>query len=185
MSVQSIFREALEQTNLSHRAAALERACAGDPDLRRRVEDLLRAYDQAGGSLESRIADPDETGDVIAEGVATTPPEPGPPAEAIGSRIGPYKLLQLIGEGGMGAVYMAEQDKPIRHRVVLKIIKAGMDTGQVIARFEAEHQALALMDHPNIAKVLDAGATGTGVDERDGPTTDSRHPERGRGDQDF
>ena len=75
------------------------------------------------------------------------------------SRIGPYKLLEQIGEGGMGVVYMAEQEKPVRRRVALKIIKPGMDTGQVIARFEAERQALALMDHPNIARVLDAGAT--------------------------
>jgi eukaryotic-like serine/threonine-protein kinase len=161
MSVQSIFREALEQTDLSQRAASLDRACAGDPDLRRRVEDLLRAYDQASVPLEYRIADPDATADVSAEKVATATAEPSPLAEAAGSRIGPYKLLQLIGEGGMGAVYMAEQEKPIRRRIALKIIKAGMDTSQVIARFEAERQALALMDHPNIAKVLDAGATGT------------------------
>jgi serine/threonine protein kinase/lipopolysaccharide biosynthesis regulator YciM len=99
------------------------------------------------------------------------PPDAGPtedaPAtrritEGPGTRIGPYKLLQPIGEGGMGAVYMAEQEKPIRRRVALKVIKAGMDTDQVVARFEAERQALALMDHPNIARVLDAGATETG-----------------------
>src|ERR1017187_7712008 len=126
MSVQSIFREALEQTDLSQRAASVDRACAGDPDLRRRVEDLLRAYDQASGHLEYRIADPDATADVSAEKVATATAEPRPQAEAAGSRIGPYKLLQLIGEGGMGAVYMAEQEKPIRRRIALKIIKAGM-----------------------------------------------------------
>ena len=85
-----------------------------------------------------------------------------PSTEVRGEWIGPYKLLQLIGEGGMGAVYMAEQEKPVRRRVALKIIKPGTDTGQVIARFEAERQALALMDHPHIAKVLDAGATGAG-----------------------
>src|SRR6266513_1600222 len=88
---------------------------------------------------------------------------PGPSlAEKPGDRIGHYKLLQQIGEGGCGVVYMAEQDKPVRRRVALKIIKLGMDTKQVIARFEAERQALALMDHPNIARVLDAGATETG-----------------------
>jgi tRNA A-37 threonylcarbamoyl transferase component Bud32 len=89
-------------------------------------------------------------------------PAPRPITEGPGSRIGPYKLLQKIGEGGMGAVYMAEQEKPVRRRVALKVIKPGMDTDQVIARFEAERQALAIMDHNNIAKVLDAGATETG-----------------------
>src|ERR1700683_4964196 len=84
------------------------------------------------------------------------------PPENVGSVIGPYKLLQQIGQGGFGVVYMAEQEKPVRRRVALKIIKPGMETGQVIARFEAERQALALMDHPHIAKVLDAGATGAG-----------------------
>ena len=84
------------------------------------------------------------------------------PSEQIGSVIGPYKLLQQIGEGGFGVVYMAEQEKPVRRLVALKIIKPGMDTAQVIARFESERQALALMDHPNIAKVLDAGATDSG-----------------------
>src|ERR1700729_342008 len=82
--------------------------------------------------------------------------------EGPGTRIGPYKLLQLIGEGGFGSVFMAEQEKPVLRRVALKIIKLGMDTKQVIARFEAERQALAMMDHPNIARVLDAGATETG-----------------------
>ena len=91
-----------------------------------------------------------------------TPFEPRPILEGPGSRIGPYRLLQEIGEGGMGVVYMAEQEKPVRRRVALKIIKPGMDTSQVIARFEAERQALALMDHQHIAKVLDAGATDTG-----------------------
>src|SRR5690349_22023872 len=85
-----------------------------------------------------------------------------PELENLGERIGRYKLLQRIGEGGCGAVYMAEQEEPVRRRVALKVIKLGMDTRSVIARFEAERQALALMDHPNIAKVLDAGATETG-----------------------
>src|SRR5258707_4202422 len=82
-----------------------------------------------------------------------------PPEERLGTRIGCYKLLQKIGEGGCGIVYMAEQSEPVRRRVALKVIKLGMDTRQVVARFEAERQALALMDHPNIAKVFDAGAT--------------------------
>src|SRR5580700_7153908 len=82
--------------------------------------------------------------------------------ERVGSVIGPYKLLQKLGEGGFGAVYMAEQERPVRRMVALKIIKPGMDTGQVIARFESERQALAIMDHPNIARVLDVGATDSG-----------------------
>ncbi len=85
-----------------------------------------------------------------------------PPCERPGTRIGPYKLLEQIGEGGMGVVYMAEQKEPVARRVALKIIKPGMDTQQVIARFEAERQALAMMDHPNIAKVFDAGTTDSG-----------------------
>src|SRR5262249_48508144 len=89
-------------------------------------------------------------------------PHPGPPAEGPGTRIGPYKLLEPIGEGGMGTVWMAEQTEPVNRLVALKVIKAGLDSAQVIARFEAERQALALMDHPNIAKVLDAGTTESG-----------------------
>src|ERR1019366_7668026 len=89
-------------------------------------------------------------------------PEAGNVEAELGRRIGPYKLLQKIGEGGCGVVYMAEQEKPVRRRVALKIIKLGMDTKSVIARFEAERQALAMMDHPNIARVLDAGATEIG-----------------------
>jgi tetratricopeptide (TPR) repeat protein len=131
------------------RAAYLEEACAGDAALRRRIEELLQAGEEAGGFLGSPAANP-----------------PGPAGtgriETAGDRIGRYKLLQQIGEGGCGVVYMAEQEEPVRRRVALKVIKLGMDTRQVIARFEAERQALALMDHPNIAKVLDAGATETG-----------------------
>src|SRR3989442_2076614 len=96
--------------------------------------------------------------------------------EGPGTRIGPYKLLQLIGEGGFGSVFMADQEEPVRRRVALKIIKLGMDTRQVIARFEAERQALAMMDHPNIAKVFDAGST-----ER--PLTPSLSPAGGEGDR--
>src|SRR5215475_6481890 len=89
-----------------------------------------------------------------------TPPQT--PREEAGTRIGRYKLLQLIGQGGFGTVWMAEQEEPVKRRVALKILKLGLDTRQIVARFEAERQALALMDHPNIAKVLDAGATETG-----------------------
>jgi serine/threonine protein kinase/tetratricopeptide (TPR) repeat protein len=131
------------------RAAYVQEACAGDDSLRQRVEALLRAHELAGTFMGSPAAARGET--MIVKSAA----QPG-------DRIGRYKLLQQIGEGGCGVVYMAEQEEPVRRRVALKIIKLGMDTKSVIARFEAERQALALMDHPNIAKVLDAGATETG-----------------------
>jgi serine/threonine protein kinase len=184
--VKSIFDEAAEIASPEDRAAFLERACGGDADVRRQVDALLRALDEAGSFLEAPPAlgalgttdasaprpepgvPPERTstgeGAAVADpsGAAGDPTSVPPLAEGPGTRIGPYKLLQKIGEGGMGAVFMAEQEKPVRRKVALKVIKPGMDTRQVIARFEAERQALALMDHPNIARVLDAGATGTG-----------------------
>ena len=135
------------------RASYLERACGNDIALRRQVEALLQAHEQAGKFLaEPPAALPFNRTDLLKV----------PLTEKPGDTIGRYKLLQQIGEGGCGVVYMAEQDEPLKRRVALKIIKLGMDTRQVIARFEAERQALALMDHPNIAKVFDAGATETG-----------------------
>jgi serine/threonine protein kinase/tetratricopeptide (TPR) repeat protein len=133
----------------SERAAFLAEACGADLELRRRVEGLLNSHNDTAGILERPVIPADRREEVV-------------PAEKPGDKIGPYKLLQRLGEGGCGVVYMAEQEEPLRRRVALKIIKIGMDTRQVIARFEAERQALALMDHPNIAKVLDAGATETG-----------------------
>ena len=133
------------------RAAYLDEVCAGDDALRQRVEELLQASAEAGAFLEN-----------MALGAGGTVRVPAMLTEKPGDRIGRYKLLQQIGEGGCGVVYMAEQEEPVRRRVALKVIKLGMDTKSVIARFEAERQALALMDHPNIAKVLDAGATDTG-----------------------
>jgi serine/threonine protein kinase len=139
----------------AERAAYLKRECGGDAELLRRVEDLLRVNDDVGDFLEAPavagVAD-------VARAGAPQPPQEG----AVGTRVGRYKLLQKIGEGGCGTVYMAEQEEPVRRRVALKVIRLGMDTKEVIARFEAERQALALMDHPNIAKVLDAGATASG-----------------------
>jgi serine/threonine protein kinase/tetratricopeptide (TPR) repeat protein len=150
MNEHDLFAAALEIGDPAERSAYLDRACCGDDALRARVEALLRAHEQAGSFLAA-------------------PPVAGPatldapkPLEGPGTVIGPYKLLQAIGEGGMGTVYMAEQTVPMRRLVALKVIKAGMDTRSVLARFGAERQALALMDHPNIAKVLDAGATETG-----------------------
>ncbi|HLP09550.1 MAG TPA: serine/threonine-protein kinase [Opitutaceae bacterium] len=127
------------------RAGYLERACAGDAALRARIEKLLAAHAAAGGFM-----------------AAPREPEAALPTDRPGDRIGRYKLLQQIGEGGCGVVWMAEQEEPVRRRVALKVIKLGMDTAAVVARFEAERQALALMDHPSIARVFDAGATATG-----------------------
>src|SRR5437762_3347682 len=135
------------------RTAYLEEACQGDAALRQRVEDLLHAHEQAEGFLEEPPSGVDFKRTEVVNIRLTEKP---------GDKIGRYKLLQQIGEGGCGVVYMAEQEEPVRRRVALKVIKLGMDTKQVIARFEAERQALALMDHPNNAKVLEAGATDTG-----------------------
>jgi serine/threonine protein kinase/tetratricopeptide (TPR) repeat protein len=148
---KAAFAEALEVTP-AERPAFLEARCAGDPVLRRLVEELLGSHLSAGDFM----AEP-----TIAPGAGAPLPTESPP-EGPGSRIGSYRLLQQIGEGGFGVVFMAEQRHPVTRRVALKIIKPGMDTRQVIARFEAERQALAMMDHPNIAAVFDAGATERG-----------------------
>jgi eukaryotic-like serine/threonine-protein kinase len=151
---ETLFLAVREITDPAQRVAFLDRACRSDPTLRERLERLLAADAPA-----ARLwADDLSTGDQQTLQIE----EPEPVAEGPGSVIGRYKLLEQIGEGGMGVVYMAEQEEPVRRRVALKIIKLGMDTRSVVARFEAERQALALMDHPNIAKVFDAGATQTG-----------------------
>jgi serine/threonine protein kinase len=158
MTEDSIFAAALKK-DPAERAAYLDEACARDPALRAQVEALLRAHAEAGSFLQQP-----SVAQEASPAVGDSPPEvnTGSSAERPGMRIGPYKLLQQIGEGGMGIVFMAEQEEPVRRQVALKIIKPGMDSAQVIARFEAERQALALMDHPNIARVLDAGTTGSG-----------------------
>ncbi len=145
--LKAIFCEALDCPSGAERQAFLERACAGDQALRSRIDALLAAGHDAGNFLEQPVPAPSTT---------WNPPEP---LETSGTVIGPYKLLEQIGQGGMGTVYMAEQQQPVRRKVALKIIKPGMDSRQVIARFEAERQALAMMDHQNIARVLDAGTT--------------------------
>jgi WD40 repeat protein/serine/threonine protein kinase len=145
-----VFDEAAEIASPDERRAYLDRICADAPDLRQKVEALLAAYQQAGSFLEAPAAAPDET---VTQ---------APTAEQPGTAIGPYKLIEPIGEGGMGTVWMAQQTEPVKRLVAVKLIKAGMDSAQVVARFEAERQALALMDHPNIARVLDAGATDAG-----------------------
>src|SRR5215831_1748065 len=151
MDEEAIFTTALEMEFPEQRAAYLDRACAGNADLRRQVEELLGAHgrsgrflDQAAAAWHARLP--------IGELQSTT--------ERPGTVIGPYKLLEQIGEGGMGLVFMAEQSHPVRRKVALKVLKPGMETRQIVARFEAERQALAMMDHPNIAKIFDAGVTG-------------------------
>jgi WD40 repeat protein len=147
----SIFASAIERPTPEERAAFLDTTCGSDVELRRRIEALLRAHDQAGGFLR----DPPVAGDSWATIDQSNLKGPG-------TAIGPYKLLEQIGEGGFGVVFMAEQTQPMRRKVALKVLKPGMDTRQVVARFEAERQALALMDHPNIARVFDGGETATG-----------------------
>jgi serine/threonine protein kinase/Tfp pilus assembly protein PilF len=147
--IESILAEAVELPSEQERAAFLERACAGDAELRRRVEQLVEDHFRAGSFLESP-----------AVPVGATVDEPG--RGGPGGSVGPYKLLEQIGEGGFGVVFLAEQTEPVRRRVALKVLKPGMDTRQVVARFEQERQALALMDHPNIATVLDGGTTEKG-----------------------
>ncbi|MGD9632715.1 MAG: protein kinase [Pirellulales bacterium] len=149
-NVRSIFDRAVELSSDAARNAFLDEACGSKSEVRAQVEDLLRAHAAAGEFLERPAIGPNShAGD-------------GSPVAGPGTIVGSYKLLQQIGEGGMGVVFLAEQLEPIRRMVALKIVKPGMDTRHVIARFESERQALAVMDHQNIAKVLDAGATSSG-----------------------
>ena len=151
LSEDEIFNVARKIQPVDARDSYLEQACGGNPAVRDRVEVLLNAYTDDDSFLEGQ-----------AIGIATSAIEDETNSELIQSTIGPYKLLEPIGEGGMGTVYMADQAKPVRRRVAIKLIKPGMDSKQVIARFDAERQALAMMDHPNIAKVFDAGTTESG-----------------------
>ena len=161
MNDESLFHLALEKP-AAERPVFLEQACSGDTALQRRVEALIRSHETPDSFLVMSAKNPEVTTDSNAGGMADESTGRMLSAEGPGTRIGPYKLLQPIGEGGMGTVYMAEQTQPVRRTVALKLIKAGMDSRQVLARFGAERQALALMDHPSIAKVFDAGTTDTG-----------------------
>ncbi len=149
MNECDLFIDAMKLDDEAERAAFLERMCAGDSKLKQRVEALIGANDQAGSFLKQPAPDANATMNA-------------PQVEKIGSQIGRYKLRELLGEGGMGTVFVAEQERPVRRKVALKLIKLGMDSRDVISRFEAERQALALMDHPNIARVLDGGLTPSG-----------------------
>src|SRR5262249_1457874 len=147
MNERAIFEAALDRKDPEQRAAYLSAACGADRPPRDHIEGLLRAHEMLG----SFRAPPARAATVAA-----------PITERSAAVIGSYKLLQQIGEGGMGAVFMAEQTQPVQRKVALKLIRPGLDSRQIIARFEAERQALALMDHPNIARVLDAGTTDKG-----------------------
>jgi serine/threonine protein kinase/WD40 repeat protein len=161
-AAEAVFFAALAKVDPAERAAYLNEACGTDADLRRQVDRLLAAHPQVGSFLQDNAAiHPSPLGGAVP-GVRGGATVDAPITESPGMVIGPYKLLQQIGEGGMGIVYMAEQTQPVQRKVALKLIKAGMGSRQVLARFEAERQALALMDHPNIARVLDAGSTDTG-----------------------
>ena len=151
MTEREIFIAALQKEDPAQRRAYLDEACAGQPELRKQVEDLLRLHDSAGSFLQKPAAE-------SAAPITLDQPI----LERPGTVIGPYKLMEQIGEGGMGLVFVAEQHQPVRRKVALKVIKPGMDTLDCLARFEAERQALALMDHPNIARVLDGGASVSG-----------------------
>jgi hypothetical protein len=148
-SIESILATAVEIASAEERQRYVDQACGGDAELKRRVEELIANYLRAGSFLEDPAPGPHATTDVPAH-------------ERPGVVLGQFKLLEQIGEGGMGTVWMAEQTEPIQRRVAVKVVKEGMDSKQVLARFEAERQALALMDHPHIAKVLDAGRTPSG-----------------------
>src|SRR5262249_32836485 len=150
MNAEEVFLAAVEKDTPAERAAYLDSVCGQDPQLRARVEGLLRSHQQAGSFLEQPLF------------ATTAIMQTSSTAEQAGSVIGPYRLLEPLGEGGMGTVFLAEPSRPVQRRVALKIIKPGMGSAQVLARFEAERQVLALMDHPHIAKVHDAGTTETG-----------------------
>ena len=159
MPERQIVVGALRKTNPRERVAFLDAACGTDTRLRHRIEALLREATQAG-NVTGAPARPSPSAETEARALGDTVIMA--PTEKAGDRIGRYRILQQIGEGGCGVVYMAEQEEPVRRRVALKVIKLGMDTRSVIARFEAERQALAMMDHPNIARVFDGGTTETG-----------------------
>jgi len=151
---KDIFLEALDRSSPEERSAIVLSTCGDDAALVARVEELLKAHAGAGNFLRG-----DPEGAICSAAAASAGESL---SEGPGTVIGRYRLLEKIGEGGFGVVYMAEQREPVKRKVALKIIKLGMDTRQVVGRFEAERQALAMMEHPNIARVLDAGATDAG-----------------------
>src|SRR4051812_13507865 len=168
MSEEEIFFEALQITTPEARAAYVQEACGQDRTLRRKLEELLKEH----FSNDSLLAGPALEGERPTIKLELTP-EAAP-------TLGRYKLLEKIGEGGFGEVWMAEQREPVKRRVALKIIKLGMDSRQIVARFEAERQALAMMDHANIAKIFDAGTTGQETGDKEQESGRALTPARGR-----
>lgn len=158
---EELFNAALEIENISERNAMLDRTCAGNPEMRKRIDELLAAIESADGFFSDCVSEV-SVAKLIPDAAKPEVPRAVYARELAGSQIGGYRIQQEIGEGGCGIVYLAEQERPVRRQVALKVIKLGMDTRSVIARFEAEQQVLALMDHPNIARVLDAGTTESG-----------------------
>jgi hypothetical protein len=159
MNERDLFAAAIAIVDPAERAALLERECAGRPELRQRLDQSLAAHFRSNPLLDAPAAE--RTADYTPSSNPAT--SVGPAAEAISTIIADrYSLLEEIGEGGMGTVWVAEQTQPVRRKVALKLIKAGMDSRQVLARFEGERQALAVMDHPSIAKILDGGLTEPG-----------------------
>src|SRR5438105_2059254 len=178
-----VFNAAL-QLPPGERGDYLGEACRSNSELRDHVEALIEAHERAGAFLQEPADVPVGSSVAAARGqpnVGPSRPVSSLPGEKCGDHVGQYKLLQQIGEGGCGVVYMAEQAEPVRRRVALKVIKLGMDTKQVIARFEAERQALAMMDHPNIAKIFDAGITERPLTPSLSPSEGERVPKAGEG----
>ncbi len=157
-NLEDIFNEAIALTSAQERTRFIASACGQDLQLRARVEALVQAHAQAGNFL----AESTRHGGSAHYLTQSAVPAKSNANDFIGAEIGPYKLREVIGEGGMGIVYLAEQEQPLRRKVALKVIKPGMDSRQVVARFEAERQALAMMDHPHIAHVFDGGVTPSG-----------------------
>jgi len=164
-SCEELLFQLAQEKPAEKRAAFLDAMCEGDAALRQRLDALLAAHEQPATELAGDADRRDEFHESHKshespskdQDLTELDPPRDAPDEAVGQTLGRYKLLERVGEGGCGVVYVAEQTEPVRRRVALKVIKLGMDTKQVVARFEAERQALAMMDHPNIAKVLDAG----------------------------
>ncbi len=155
-STQLLVQQAADLASPAERRAFLDRACAGDLALRARADEMLAASQRTSVPGDAKVPERREPGGEIATDphgmlLRTT--------EKLGDKVGRYRLIAEIGEGGCGTVYLAEQAEPVRRQVAVKVIKLGMDTRHVVARFEVERQALAMMDHPHIARVLDAGAT--------------------------
>ena len=160
MSESLIFASALKKKTVAEREAYLEGACGNNAELRKQVEELLRLQEEEKSFLEKPAARIEATVDIPAGNWIDSAPPNAESEDKSGTMIGPYKLLQKIGEGGMGTVWMAEQQSPVRRMIALKLVKASMNSAKIVARFEAERQALALMDHPNIARIYDAGIAG-------------------------